>query len=248
MYAVPDAGCVCIVYLAASPTALDPLKAIRGAFFGFTIYGMVIGMEIAVVGLQVPFWQSRIVQGCRKRGKPVIVATNMLESMIENPTPTRAEVSDIAIAVREGADAIMLSGETAYGRYPFKSVAVMATVAKKTEQSMLSYQVGCYRSIHLCVLIATDGTQHGGAWQHAAVQSWTGRHWHVTFAGASQSLQTTMPSASACSMQLACAGELDTLLLTLNRLCISKRAMAKHDVDCHCRSHGRIMSQVRSQA
>ena len=89
----------------------------------------------------MPFWQSRIVQGCRKRGKPVIVATNMLESMIDNPTPTRAEVSDIAIAVREGTDAIMLSGETAYGKFPLKSVAVMSTVAKRTESSMLSYQV-----------------------------------------------------------------------------------------------------------
>ena len=105
--------------------------------------------------MQVPFWQSRIVQGCRKRGKPVIVATNMLESMIENPTPTRAEVSDIAIAVREGADAIMLSGETAYGRFPFKSVAVMATVAKRTESSMLSYQA-CFRLVHV-VLLASHG-------------------------------------------------------------------------------------------
>lgn len=80
-------------------------------------------------------------QGCRKRGKPVIVATNMLESMITNPTPTRAEVSDIAIAVREGTDAVMLSGETAYGKFPYKSVAVMATVAKRTENAMLTYQV-----------------------------------------------------------------------------------------------------------
>ena len=81
-------------------------------------------------------------QGCRKRGKPVIVATNMLESMITNPTPTRAEVSDIAIAVREGTDAVMLSGETAYGQFPFKSVSVMATVAKRTENAMLTYQAG----------------------------------------------------------------------------------------------------------
>ena len=88
----------------------------------------------------MPYWQSRIVQGCRKRGKPVIVATNMLESMIQNPTPTRAEVSDIAIAVREGADAVMLSGESAYGKFPFKAVSVMSTVAKRTERAMLSYQ------------------------------------------------------------------------------------------------------------
>ena len=88
-----------------------------------------------------------IVQGCRKRGKPVIVATNMLESMITNPTPTRAEVSDIAIAVREGTDAVMLSGETAYGKFPFKSVAVMATVAKRTEKAMLTYQVSSYAAL-----------------------------------------------------------------------------------------------------
>lgn len=72
-------------------------------------------------------------QGCRKRGKPVIVATNMLESMIENPAPTRAEVSDISIAVREGTDAVMLSGETAYGEHPMKSMQTMSIVAKRTE-------------------------------------------------------------------------------------------------------------------
>ena len=65
----------------------------------------------------------------------------MLESMIQNPAPTRAEVSDIAIAVREGADAVMLSGETAYGRFPTKALGVQSTVALRTEASMARYQV-----------------------------------------------------------------------------------------------------------
>ncbi|KAI8477423.1 MAG: pyruvate kinase [Monoraphidium minutum] len=97
-----------------------------------------LGAELAVE--DVPYWQNQIVQGCRRRGKPVIVATNMLESMINNPAPTRAEVSDIAIAVREGADAVMLSGETAYGRFPHKTVQVQSTVALRTELSMMRYQ------------------------------------------------------------------------------------------------------------
>ncbi|KAK9797746.1 hypothetical protein WJX73_005517 [Symbiochloris irregularis] len=121
-----------------SADSISHLEQILDAVDGAMVARGDLGAELPVE--QVPFWQSRIVQGCRKRGKPVIVATNMLESMIENPTPTRAEVSDIAVAVREGTDAIMLSGETAYGRFPFKSVAVMATVAKRTESSMLSYQ------------------------------------------------------------------------------------------------------------
>ncbi|KAJ8434191.1 hypothetical protein Cgig2_004662 [Carnegiea gigantea] len=79
---------------------------------------------------------EEIIKCCHSMQKPVIVATNMLESMINHPTPTSAEVSDIAVAVREGSDAIMLSGETAHGKYPLKAVKVMDTVALRTESSL----------------------------------------------------------------------------------------------------------------
>ncbi|GMH40110.1 hypothetical protein BSKO_08014 [Bryopsis sp. KO-2023] len=111
----------------------DILDAIDGAMVARGDLGAELPFE------KVPYWQSQIIQGCRRRGKPVIVATNMLESMIEHPTPTRAEVSDISIAVREGADGIMLSGETAYGKFPYKAVAVMDAVSRRTEKSMRSY-------------------------------------------------------------------------------------------------------------
>ena len=85
---------------------------------------------------EVPLLQDEIVRKCRMLGKPVVVATHMLESMIVNPTPTRAEVTDITHAVLEGADAIMLSGETATGKYPFKALAAMDVVALRIEKQM----------------------------------------------------------------------------------------------------------------
>lgn len=121
-----------------SADSVAHLEEILDAVDGAMVARGDLGAELPVE--EVPYWQSQIVQGCRRRGKPVIVATNMLESMVQNPTPTRAEVSDIAIAVREGADAIMLSGETAYGKFPFKSLDTMTTVARRTELSMLQYQ------------------------------------------------------------------------------------------------------------
>ena len=84
---------------------------------------------------ELPIIQRRIVKHCIKLGKPVVVATHMLESMIENPVPTRAEISDVANAVFEQTDAIMLSGETTKGRYPVKCVEVFDRVAKRTEKS-----------------------------------------------------------------------------------------------------------------
>ncbi|CAG9467869.1 unnamed protein product [Pedinophyceae sp. YPF-701] len=121
-----------------SATSVQNLEEILDVSDGAMVARGDLGAELPVQ--EVPYWQSRIVQGCRRRGKNVIVATNMLESMIENPTPTRAEVSDISIAVREGTDAVMLSGETAYGKYPLRSVQVMSRVALTTEASMLSYR------------------------------------------------------------------------------------------------------------
>ena len=81
----------------------------------------------------VPMLQKEIVDECRVQGKPVIVATQMLESMMDNPAPTRAECSDIATAIYDGADAVMLSGESAAGKYPIESVAMQQKVITRVE-------------------------------------------------------------------------------------------------------------------
>ncbi|KAL5718798.1 pyruvate kinase [Ranunculus cassubicifolius] len=121
-----------------SADSIPNLHSIITASDGAMVARGDLGAELPVE--EVPLLQEEIIRLCRSMGKAVIVATNMLESMIVHPTPTRAEVSDIAIAVREGADAVMLSGETAHGKFPLKAVKVMHTVSLRTEATMIGGQ------------------------------------------------------------------------------------------------------------
>ncbi|MDN5929704.1 MAG: pyruvate kinase [Pseudonocardia sp.] len=113
------------------PEAVDNLEAIVDAFDGIMVARGDLGVELALE--RVPGVQKRAVQMCRELSKPVIVATQMLDSMITNPRPTRAETSDVANAILDGADALMLSGETSVGNYPIESVRTMARIIEEVE-------------------------------------------------------------------------------------------------------------------
>ncbi len=118
------------------PEAVDALPEIVEAFDGIMVARGDLGVELPLE--DVPQVQSRAIQLARQAAKPVIVATQMLESMITASRPTRAEVSDVANAVLDGADALMLSGETSVGRDPINVVLTMARIAAKTEDAALS--------------------------------------------------------------------------------------------------------------
>ena len=111
---------------------VDNLDDILSHCYGVMIARGDLGVEIPAE--KIPYIQKQMVEKCRARKKPVIIATQMLHSMIENPRPTRAEVTDVSNAIYQSTDAIMLSGETANGKYPVEAVKTMCKIAKESEK------------------------------------------------------------------------------------------------------------------
>ena len=131
------------------PSAIDELDEIIRLSDAIMVARGDLGVECPIQ--IVPVLKKRIVTACRKYARPVIVATQMLESMINNPSPTRAEVSDVATAVYDGADTVMLSAETAAGKYPVEAVKMMRDIIIQVEADPLFYTyMQNSRKIHCC--------------------------------------------------------------------------------------------------
>ena len=133
------AGRAAIMVKLEKPSAITHLQELIDQADAIMVARGDLGVEMPPE--DVPSLQKRIVRECREAGKPVIVATQMLESMISAPAPTRAEASDVATAIYDGADAVMLSAETAVGQYPRESVGIMNRIIRRVERDPI------YRSI-----------------------------------------------------------------------------------------------------
>ena len=147
------------------PQAIEVLEDLVIAADGVMIARGDLGVEVSPE--RIPGMQKDITQVCRRVGKPVVVATQMLESMISSPMPTRAEASDVATAVRDGVDCVMLSAETASGDYPVEAVSIMHRILEETE-----HREGYFQNL------ATEW-EEGGTTYHAVAESATRLAEHI---------------------------------------------------------------------
>jgi len=129
------AGRAALMAKLEKPAAIDRLEEIVELSDAIMVARGDLGVELPPE--EVPILQKRILRACRHAGRPVIVATQMLESMVNAPAPTRAEASDVATAVYDGSDAVMLSAETASGQYPIEAVAIMSRIVERVERDPL---------------------------------------------------------------------------------------------------------------
>ncbi|HHX26388.1 MAG TPA: pyruvate kinase [Firmicutes bacterium] len=147
-----------------SSEGVDNIESILRVADGIMVARGDLGIEMPAE--QVPLLQKKIISSCNAMGKIVITATEMLESMVSNPRPTRAEVTDVACAIFDGTDAVMLSAETTIGKYPVSAVATMAKIAKCTEEGLewddviLKKTIGPARSVADAISHATSQTAH----------------------------------------------------------------------------------------
>jgi len=149
-----------IIVKIEKPSAVEDLDSILAIADAAMVARGDLGVELPLE--DVPVVQRRIIRKCRALGKPVIVATHMLESMIDAPTPTRAEASDVATAIYQGADAVMLSAETAVGRHAATAVAIMDRIISAAERDPIFWEY--FKSIQLPYQATAEGwtyTQYG---------------------------------------------------------------------------------------
>jgi len=144
------------------PQALSDIEAIVGESHGVMVARGDLGVEMDLA--EVPVAQRRIIELCHQCGRPVIVATQMLQSMIETPSPTRAEVSDVANAIFDGVDVVMLSGETAVGRWPVRSAEMMSRIAERSNAYLQTQPLAISHPLRLRqVGYLTEALAHGVA-------------------------------------------------------------------------------------